>query len=216
MIQGIWGKKIGMTQVFSENNRVVPVTVIDVSKWLVTQVKTKGNDGYSAVQLSRVRDDYVHETFSSEWLKDSKKYFSAVREVPLHNVEQTEQAPDQASLMTVGQQADIAAILAQGDSVDVTGITIGRGFQGGMKRHGFSGGRASHGSKLGRKPGSLAGFRRQGRVPPGKRMPGHMGVERRVMKNLKVVKVEPTAHILFIGGSVPGKSGSLVFVQKRG
>lgn len=207
MIKGIWGKKIGMTQVFSENNQVVPVTMIDVSKWLVTQIKTKGRDGYSAVQISRVRDDYVLEDFSSEWLKDSKKYFTAVREVPL---------PDEEHSLAVGQAADIAAILAQGDSVDVMGVTIGRGFQGGMKRHGFSGGRASHGSKLGRKPGSLAGFRRQGRVPPGKRMPGHMGVERRVIQNLKVVKVEPTAHILFIGGSVPGKAGSLVFVRKRG
>lgn len=216
MIQGIWGKKVGMTQVFSANNRVVPVTMIDVSQWLVTQVKTKGADGYSAVQLSRVRDDYANEAFSAEWLKDSRKYFSAVREVPLRDSEQAQGSSESEISVTVGQQADIAAILAQGDNVDVTGITIGRGFQGGMKRHGFAGGRASHGSKLGRKPGSLAGFRRQGRVPPGKSMPGHMGVERRVMKNLKVVKVEPTAHILFIGGSVPGKAGSLVFVRKRG
>ena len=98
----------------------------------------------------------------------------------------------------------------------IFGITKGRGFQGAVKRHGFSGGRASHGSKLGRKPGSLSYMRRQGRVVKGKKMPGHMGVERRVMKNLEVVKIEPEAHVVFVKGSVPGKSGSLVFVRKRG
>lgn len=207
MIKGIWGKKVGMTQVFSQDNRVIPVTVIDVSNWVVTQVKSKDHDGYSAVKLGHVRDDFAKKEFSQEWLKDSKKYFSTMREVPLKNEEHG---------LQVGQSADIATILLQGDSVDVTGITIGRGFQGGMKRHGFSGGRESHGSKLGRRPGSLSYMRRQGRVPKGKRMPGHMGVEQRVMKNLKVIKVTPEAHVIFIGGSVPGKTGSLVFVSKRG
>ncbi len=207
MIKGIWGKKIGMTQVFSENKAVVPVTMIDVSNWLVTNVKTKQRDGYSAAQIARVRSDFAHETFTSEWLREPKKYFSVMREVPLINDEQS---------LAVGTAADIAAILAQGDSVDVVGMTIGRGFQGAMKRHGFSGGRASHGSKLGRKPGSLSYMRRQGRVIKGKKMPGHMGVERRVMKNLEVVKVEPAAHVIFVKGAVPGKTGSLVFVRKRG
>lgn len=207
MIKGIWGKKVGMTQVFSEKNAVVPVTMIDVSNWLVTNVKTKQRDGYSAAQIGRVRVDFADQTFSQEWLAEPKKYFSVMREIPL--------VDDQHSLVA-GSAADVAAILAQGDSVDVVGITIGRGFQGAVKRHGFSGGRASHGSKLGRKPGSLSYMRRQGRVVKGKKMPGHMGVERRVMKNLEVVKIEPAAHVIFVKGSVPGKSGSLVFVRKRG
>ena len=100
--------------------------------------------------------------------------------------------------------------------VDVFGVTIGKGFQGVVKRHGFKGGRASHGSKLGRQPGSLNYQRSSGRVAKGKKLPGHMGCSQRVMKNLKIVKIEPSARILFIKGSLPGKTGSLVFVRKCG
>jgi large subunit ribosomal protein L3 len=207
MIGGMWGRKVGMTQLFSQDKQVVPVTMIDVSDWRVTQVKTKEHDGYSAVQLGKLRPDYAAQEFSADWLKEPKKYFDAVREVPL--------AGDNSSLQ-VGQAADVAAILTQGEAVDIMGVTIGRGFQGAIKRHGFTGGRASHGDKLGRKPGSLSYMRRQGRVTKGKRMPGHMGVEQVVIKNLQVVKVEPSAHIIFVKGSIPGKSGSLVFVRKRG
>lgn len=207
MITGIWGKKIGMTQVFSEKNQVVPVTLIDVSNWLVTQVKNKEHDGYSAVQLGCVRDEFAQEQFAPDWLKKPKKYFSVLREVTLN---------DDSHSLAVGQTADVGTILAQGDSVDVSGTTIGRGFQGVVKRYNFGGGRASHGDKLGRSPGSLSFMRRQGRVIKGKKMPGHMGVESCVVKNLQVVKVEPSAHVVFVKGSVPGKCGSLVFVRKRG
>jgi large subunit ribosomal protein L3 len=212
MISGIWGKKVGMTQLFSENKQVVPVTMIDVSDWRVTQVKTKEHDGYSAVQLSKLRPDYTAQEFSIDWLKQPKKYFDAVKEVSLADG----QPAGDHSKVQVGQVADVATILTNGENVDVVGITIGRGFQGAVKRHGFTGGRASHGDKLGRKPGSLSYMRRQGRVTKGKRMPGHMGVEQVVVKNLQVIKVEPSAHIIFVKGSVPGKSGSLVFVRKRG
>jgi large subunit ribosomal protein L3 len=207
MIKDIWGKKVGMTQLFSEDKRVVPVTVIDVSNWIVTQIKTHERDGYSSAQIGYVRPDYNKQEFSPEWLSKPRTYFSALREVRLK---------DGQPELAVGQPADISSILAQGDSVDIVGITIGRGFQGAMKRHGFSGGRASHGSKLGRSPGSLSYMRRQGRVIKGKRMPGHMGTEQSMMRNLQVIKVEPASQMIFVKGSVPGKAGSLVFVRKRG
>lgn len=206
MMRGLWGKKIGMTQVFSDKQKVVPVTVIDISQWYITQVKTKENDGYSAVKLGHVKDKFANEGFSLNWLKEPNKYFSFFKEVPVD---------EEGNSIAIGQQADIA-IMAQGDNVDVFGITKGAGFQGVVKRHGFSGGRASHGATFGRFTGSLSFMRSRGRVIKGKRMPGHMGNEKRVMKNLEIIKVESDSRVLLVKGSIPGKSGSLVFVKKRG
>lgn len=206
MANGLWGKKIGMTQVFSQDNKVVPVTVIDVANWFVTQIKTKERDGYHAVQLGCVKKQFADKAFASEWLRSPRKYFSIFKEVRI----------DESEVVELGQPADISMVVAQGDYVDVFGVTIGHGFQGGVKRHGFTGGVASHGSKLGRGPGSLSFMRSQGRVIKGLRMAGHMGTDQRVMKNLKIIKVQPEAKVIFVKGSVPGKSGSLVFVRKRG
>lgn len=207
MIQGMWGKKIGMTQLFSDADTVVPVTAVDMSSWRVVRIKTKDKDGYSAVQIGCVRDSFAGSEFSSDWLTDCRKYFSILREVPVANDEHG---------IVAGQNPDIASVINQGDTVDVSGLNIGRGFQGAIKRHGFSGGRASHGDRLGRGPGALSFMRRQGRVPKGKKMPGHMGVEGRTLRNLEIVKIDSAASVIFIKGSVPGKSGSLVFVRKVG
>jgi len=206
MINGLWGRKIGMTQVFSHDHKVVPVTAIDVSNWFITRVKTKERDGYDAAQLGLLKKQFAQSEFSSEWLKAPQKYFTIFKEVRFVDGDVT---------LTAGQPADLNLVLAQGDDVDVFGVTIGRGFQGGVKRHGFAGGPASHGSKLGRGPGSLSFMRSQGRVKKNQRMAGHMGTEQRVMKNLKVMKIQPDAHVILVKGSVPGKSGSLVFVRKR-
>lgn len=206
MINGFWGTKIGMTQVFSDDHKVVPVTVIDLARWLVTQVKTKQKDGYSAVQLGCVKKRFESQEFSSEWMHEPEKYFSTRKEIRLL------QDPD----IQVGSAINIDECIAKGDNVDVVGITIGRGFQGGVKRHGFKGGRASHGDKLGRKPGSLGYMRSQGRVIKNKRMPGHMGVDRCMIKNLEIVQIEPQGRIVLVKGSVPGKAGALVYVKKRG
>jgi large subunit ribosomal protein L3 len=208
MVNGLWGKKIGMTQVFSQKQKVIPVTVIDISNWYITQVKTKENDGYDAVQVGCVKDRYVGQHFSDQWLKDPKKYFSSFKEIRAEQPEHT------VSEITIGQPIDIT-ILSQGDNVDVFGITKGAGFQGVVKRHGFAGGRASHGATFGRFTGSLSHMRSRGRVIKGKRMPGHMGTEQRVMRNLEVIRVESDARVVLVKGSVPGKSGSLVFVRKR-
>lgn len=205
MVNGLWGKKIGMTQVFSEKNKVVPVTVIDIANWYVTQIKTKETDGYTAVKLGCVKTKFSDLSFSHDWLREPRKYFSAFKEVPMD---------EGTDGVEIGQLADAATILAAGDTVDVFGVTKGAGFQGVVKRHGFAGGRASHGATFGRFTGGLSFMRSRGRVIKGKRMPGHMGVDRRVMKNLEIIRVEPEARVVLVKGSVPGKSGSLVFVRK--
>lgn len=214
MVNGLWGKKIGMTQLFSQENRVVPVTVIDVSNWYVTQVKTVKTDGYNALQIGQVKKKYASSTFSKDWLKKKKTYFSSFKEVAL--TEQAHAGEEEGTIqgIEIGQTADSILSLAKGDVVDVSGITIGRGFQGVVKRHGFSGGPASHGATFGRFPGALNFQRACGRVPKGKKMPGHMGVDKVTVKNLEVIDSEPMARVVLVKGSVPGKSGSLVFVRK--
>jgi len=205
MMRGLWGRKIGMTQIFSDDKKVIPATAIDVSNWYIIQLKSVETDGYNAVKLGCVKDRYSEQAFSPDWLKEAKKYFIALKEVRVDSL------PSDA---TVGQVADLGSILSKGDYVDVTGITKGAGFQGVVKRHNFAGGPASHGSKFGRVPGSLSNYHTKGKVEKNKKMPGHMGVERKVIKNLEIVKIEPTSNMLLINGSVPGKSGSLVFIKK--
>ncbi len=206
MLSGVWGKKIGMTQVFSEKNKVVPVTVIDLDNWFITNVKTKDRDGYDAVQVSYLRKRYFSQSFNKEWLKKPNVYFMFIKEIKL------EKQPD--SSFEIGNQVDSWTVLTPGESVNVFGTTKGRGFQGVVKRHGFKGGPASHGPRFGRLPGALSFMRSQGKVPKGKKLPGHMGVEQRVMKNLEIVKIENEAKVALVKGSIPGSSGSLVFMQK--
>lgn len=207
MIRGLWGRKIGMTQVFSDDHRVVPVTVIDVAHWFVTQIKTAERDGYDAVQFGHVKKKHRDTEFSADWLRSPKDYFTALREVRVSDAAVLE-------ALVVGQPADITAVLNDGDVVDAFGTTIGKGFQGVMKRYGHSGGRDSHGDKLGRGPGSLTGLRTCGRVPKGRKLPGHMGATQHAVKNLQVVRVEPEARVVLVKGSVPGKTDSLVFLRK--
>lgn len=206
MIKGLWGKKIGMTQVFS-NEKVVPVTAIDLSNWLITQIKTKDKNGYTAVQVGKVKNRYSIQEFSADWLKKPKKYFSLIKEV------RTEVPVSEE--IKIGQIAEPNLILNEGDFVDITGISIGKGFAGVVKRHGFAGGRASHGGRMGRSTGSLSFMRSQGKVVKGKKMPGHLGQKQKVSKNLEIIKFKPEAQVVFVKGSIPGKSGSFVFVKKR-
>lgn len=204
MMEGLWGKKIGMTQIFSDEKKVVPVTAIDLSNWYITQLKTKEKDGYNAVKLGYVKDRYQDKDFSADWLKEPQKYFKAFKEVKIES----------GSNLNIGDNADLKDVFTQDDNVNVTGITKGAGFQGVVKRHGFAGGRASHGATFGRFTGALSHMRSRGRVIKGKKMPGHMGADQQVVRNLKIVKIELDSKVVFIKGSVPGKSGSLVFVRK--
>lgn len=211
MITGLWGKKIGMTQVFSEKNAVVPVTAVDVSGWIITNIKTQERDGYNAVQVGRIKDRYAEKKFDINWLKESKKYFSILREVKLSkDVSKGQETP-----IVIGKPADFNSILSEGDFIDVFGMTKGCGFAGVVRRHNFAGPPGSHGSTMGKAPGSLSFFCSQGRVIKGKKMPGHMGNRKRVAKNLKIVKINSDSNIVLLKGSIPGKSGSLVFLRKE-
>jgi large subunit ribosomal protein L3 len=204
MITGFWGKKIGMTQVFVEG-KMIPVTVIDAGNWFITNIRTKERDGYNAIQVGYVRSKYAGLPFSTEWLKNLKQYFGLVREVKIEG-----DMPE----LTIGQTADVYTSFQQGDKVDVSGTTKGCGFAGVVKRHHFAGPRGSHGSKMGNRPGSLSFMRRQGKVIKGKRMPGHMGADWCMMRNLEVVRIEPEARVMLVKGAVPGKAGSFLRVLK--
>ncbi len=203
MAIGFWGRKVGMTQVFS-GSKVVPVTVIDVSRWFVTAIKTEARDGYFAVQMSRVRKRFEDEAFSADWLKKMKDHFQTIKEVrckvPVENV-------------VVGQEVNFYENFQEGSLVDVAGTTKGCGFAGVVKRHRFRGGSNSHGDMMGRRPGSISFLCKCGKVVKGKRMAGHMGVTRRTMQNLEIIKIEKDPKIMLIKGCVPGKAGSVVFVQ---
>lgn len=204
MAAGFWGRKIGMTQLFVQD-RVVPVTAVDVSNWIIFGLKSPERDGYAAIQIGRIKDRYAQQAFSTEWLKKPAQYFLHIREIPM--VESV--TPEQ-----IGKPLDARTLVAIGDMVQVTGKTIGRGFQGVVKRHNFNGPPGSHGSCLGKRPGSSSSYRSQGRVIPGKRFPGHMGNETCVMRNLEVVRIEEQQSVVFLKGSVPGKAGSLLSIAK--
>ncbi len=203
MIQGLIGKKLGMTQVFDERGVVHPVTVIETGPCVVTQVKTADSDGYDAVQLGFGVDKRLNRPeqghrrasgFMSRWL----------REVKADNVAEFE----------VGQVINADAF-AEGEMVDVIATSKGRGFQGGVKRHGFHGGPKTHGqSDRHRAPGSIGSSATPGRVMKGKKMAGHMGHEQVTVQNLRVVRVDMERNILLIKGSVPGPINGEVVVRR--
>ena len=205
MAVGAWGTKIGMTQLFN-GDKVVPVTAIEVSRWLVIDVRTDERDGYSAVQVGRMRSRYTGDQYSSDWLKQKKKYFGVVREIKVDS------DPEES---LIGTPFAFESALSEGDAVDVFGKTRGRGFAGVVRRHNFAGAPASHGATMGKRTGSLSFMCSQGRVVKGKKMPGQMGNVARVAQNLAVVKMEQDAGVVLVKGSVPGHAGSLVFIRKR-
>jgi large subunit ribosomal protein L3 len=205
MIRALWGQKIGMSQKFaSETSKVIPVTVVNLGKWFCLQRKTTEHDGYEAIQIGLLRNKYVNKDFSNEWIKDKKNVFLFVKEVRC----------DKEDSFVIGSEFSFENVFSIGDKVSVTGVSIGKGFQGCVKRYGFTGGRGSHGDKLGRRPGSLSGLRTQGRVFKGKRMPGHTGADVCTISNIEVVDYSPSERIVVIKGSIPGKSGSLVQLKK--
>jgi large subunit ribosomal protein L3 len=203
MTQGFFGKKLGMTQVFA-GNKVVPVTVVDVSNWFVLGTKNQARDGYDAVVVGLVRKRFEGQPFSADWCKTLKRFFRVVKEVKLQ---------DNTQELSIGQHANFFETFQEGSLVDVVGTTKGCGFAGVVKRHNFKGGCSSHGDKTGRRTGSVGHLRARGRVVKGKRLPGHMGVIKKTVQNLQLVKIEKNAQFVLIKGAVPGKSGSVVFVQ---
>lgn len=207
MVSGLWGKKLGMAQVFSQNKDVVPVTVIDAAHWYVTQIKTKARDGYDAIQVACVRQRYQGKAFDNAWLKSLKHYFVHIGEV---------ECTKEVEGLQVGDKAPLNEVFIDGESVDVSGVSKGRGFTGVVKRHGFSGGGDSHGSMFHRAPGSIGHMRTRGRVIKGKRLPGHHGAAHCTVKNVHVVSVDSEKMIVLIKGAVPGMVGGPVYVHKNG
>ncbi len=203
--KAIVGEKVGMTQVWDEENRIVPVTVLRVSPCRVVQVKTPESDGYSAIQVTLGVKDATKLNRPESGHFDKAGVDAGRKLVELRL--------DDVSEFTVGQEIG-ADVLEQGQLVDVTAVSRGKGFAGAMKRHGFGGAPASHGAhKNHRKPGAIGQCATPSRVFRGKKMPGRMGGTKVTTLNLEVVKADPEAEVLLIKGAVPGPRGSTVVIR---
>ncbi|MBQ3310957.1 50S ribosomal protein L3 [bacterium] len=203
MTLGVIGKKVGMTQIFNEEGLAVPVTVIKVDPIVVTQVKTVETDGYNAIQVGTVAAKEKHLTKAQigHFAKNKLDNFRHLQEFRVDNPQD----------YTVGQQIELS-VLNDVQKVDVTGTSVGKGFQGTVKRHNFSRGPMAHGSKNHRAPGSIGAGTTPSRVIKGKRMAGNMGNERVTISKLKLVKVDSENSLILIKGSVPGSEGKLVTI----
>ncbi|MFC4620243.1 50S ribosomal protein L3 [Camelliibacillus cellulosilyticus] len=203
MTKGILGKKLGMTQIFAENGDVIPVTVVQASPNIVLQKKTVENDGYEAIQLGF---DDKHDARANKPEKGRaekantapKRFVKEIRDVNLGDYE-------------IGQEVKVD-VFKEGDIIDVTGTSKGKGFQGSIKRHNQSRGPMSHGSHYHRAPGSMGSINPM-RVFKGKKLPGRMGGETVTVQNLEVVKVDPERHLLLIKGNVPGAKKSYLTIK---
>lgn len=203
-MKGILGRKAGMTQVFDEHGEVIPVTVIEAGPCFVTQIKTPERDGYSALQLGF--DETKPRRLTKPQLGHLKKL------PPLRVLR--EFRATQIDGVQVGDRLTVE-VFSPGDVVDVTGVSKGKGFQGGMKRHGFRGGPKTHGqSDRARAPGSIGAGTTPGRVEKGQKMAGRMGGDRVTIQTLEVVRIDPERNLLLVHGSVPGPNGRLVIVRE--
>jgi large subunit ribosomal protein L3 len=204
-VKGVLGEKLGMTQVWDENNKVVPVTVVKAGPCVVTQVRSPETDGYSAVQIAFGAID------PRKVNKPQSGHFAKAGVTPRRHL--VEIRTDDASEYTLGQEL-AADTFEAGQLVDVIGTTKGKGFAGVMKRHGFHGLRASHGvQRKHRSPGSIGGCATPGRVFKGMKMAGRMGGVRQTTQSLKVAGVDTERGLILIKGAVPGPKGGLVFVR---
>ncbi|MGE5238129.1 MAG: 50S ribosomal protein L3 [Chloroflexota bacterium] len=202
---GILGKKIGMTQVFTEDGKLVPVTVVEAGPCYVVQVKTPEKDGYEAVKVGFVevkKEKSLTKPVLGVFRKAGTAPFRYVREFRM-------------SGLAVGE-AIRADLFTKGDTVTVSGVSKGKGFQGVMKKHRFKGGPDGHGSMFNRAPGSIGASSYPSRVWRGKKMAGRMGNERITLKNLKIVDVRPDQNLLLIRGAIPGAPHTLVEIRKEG
>ena len=204
MKKAIIGKKVGMTQIFDETGKVVPVTVIEAGPCRVIQKKTAENDGYDAVQVGFLEKKEKHTTkpLQGHFKKAGTGYMKYLKEFKL----------DTAAEMNVGDEIK-ADVFAEGDAVDVTGISKGKGYAGTVKRWGTHRGPMTHGSGYHRGPGSMGACSTPSRVMKGKKLAGHLGVEKVTVQNLSVVKIDAEKNILAIRGAVPGPKGGLVIIK---
>lgn len=204
MINAIYGKKVGMTQIFAEDDTVVPVTVVLAEPNKVIQVKTAETDGYEAVQLGfgAIKPNKVNKPMAGHFAKQGVEPVRYLREVRVENGADHKVGEEQ----TVGAFADVKL-------VDVTGVSKGKGFAGVMKRYGFGGGPGGHGAHFHRAPGSVGMCATPSRVLKGLRLPGHMGCDTVTVKNLEVVRVDEEQNLLLIKGAIPGGKNGIVRVR---
>ena len=212
MVTGIIGRKIGMTQVFDEQGVVQPATVLSAGPCVVVQRKTVERDGYDAAQIGLLeeRSRRVLRPQAGHYRKAgvdaAKVHVSGLREVAVDSAADGD-GPQSGDAVRV-------SLFAAGDQVDVVGASRGRGFQGVVKRHGFAGGRATHGSMFHRAPGSIGQSSYPSRVLKGMRAPGHMGVDRVTVRNLRVIQVDAENNRLVVNGAVPGAPGGHVLIRR--
>lgn len=204
MCNTIIGRKVGMTQIWSEDDRLIPVTVIEAGPCVVTQIKTNAKEGYDAIQIgySELKEKQLNKPMAGHFKvanTSARKYLSEVR---VENAESFE----------LGQEISLEGF-ADTSKVHISGISKGKGFAGSIKRHNFSGGRASHGSHFHRAPGSVGQCATPSRIFKGKKLPGHMGAEKITVKNLEVIKVDVEQNLLLVKGAVPGGKGAILRVR---
>lgn len=206
-LNGLFAHKMGMSSIYGENGEAIPVTILKMESWIVSQVKTNDRDGYAAIQIASRPKKAVNST-QSEKGHLSKAGF----ENGAYFVKEIRQQPPEG--IHVGQRISIES-LAKGDVVRITSRSKGKGFAGSVKRFNFAGGPAAHGSKFHRQPGSSGNRTWPGRVMPGKKFPGHLGDETITVRNVKVVDVLPADGILLVKGPVPGARNTLVKLVKE-
>ena len=203
-MKGILGKKIGMTQIFTEHGEVIPVTVVEAGPVVVTQIKTTENDGYTAIQVG------FQDAKEKSLNKPQKGHLAAANVLKKHLKEFRVDAVEE---FTVGQEIK-ADLFAAGEKIDVTGTSKGKGFQGPIKRHGQSRGPESHGSRYHRRPGSMGACSFPGRVFKNKKLAGHMGSVKVTVQNLEVVRVDADKNLILVKGAIPGAKGSVVTIKE--
>lgn len=204
-MKNILGRKIGMTQIFRENGEVVPVTVVEAGPLYVVQKKTVEKDGYNAIQVGfeNVKEKKINRPTKGHFDKGNVEYKKYLREFRVENPEEFQ----------IGQEIKVN-VFAEGDKVDVIGISKGKGTQGVIKRHGFGRGRETHGSKFHRMPGGMGASAYPGKVFKGHRMGGRMGNERVTVQNLEVVRVDVDKNLILIRGAIPGAKKGLVTIKE--
>jgi len=201
MIRELFGKKIGMTRIFRENGKVIPVSVLEIAKCYVTQIKRVENEGYNALQIGfqPKKEKRINKPMTGHFKKAGKGGFSFLREIKVDDIDSFE----------VGQEIG-SDIFDVGDLINARGITKGMGFAGVVKRWGFSGGNKTHGSRSHNVPGSIGACATPSRVMKGKKLPGRMGNEFKTVKNLEVVDILKERDLILIKGGVPGSKGNFL------
>lgn len=205
--KGILGRKIGMTRVYDENGRAIPVTVIEAGPCTVLQKKTKAKEGYDAIQLGFIEKNSfrLNKPEIGHFKRSGGKGFNYVKEFRVSNPEAYE----------LGQSISLTEIFIVGDLINISGKSKGRGFQGVIKRHGFHGGRKTHGSNFHRAPGSIGCSAWPSRVVKGKKLPGRMGNDMVTQKNLKVIDIRKEENVLLVHGAIPGAKNGILNIYTQ-